>query len=178
MYAGRSVGDYTEKATKKRAGWGRDNTLSTVPAANAVARWQPRIVGTCSTTCAIRWAAPVAHNATHKSVTSLATLRRITREVLHDFAADNVKYLELRTTPRAFAGASLEDYVLAVLEELARRTDREAAAPPAGTGEHRAHQAKASAHTPGPLRRLGPPARSLGRRREEGLQEEGSHRAP
>ena len=42
--------------------------------------------------------------AIHRTVTSLAAVRRIAAEVLADFAADNVKYLELRTTPRALAG--------------------------------------------------------------------------
>ena len=42
--------------------------------------------------------------AIHRTVTTLAAVRRITAEVLADFAADNVKYLELRTTPRALAG--------------------------------------------------------------------------
>lgn len=44
--------------------------------------------------------------AIHRTVTSLAAVRRITAEVLSDFAADNVKYLELRTTPRALAGSA------------------------------------------------------------------------
>ena len=43
--------------------------------------------------------------AIHRTVTSLSAVRRITAEVLEDFAAENVKYLELRTTPRALAGA-------------------------------------------------------------------------
>lgn len=42
--------------------------------------------------------------AIHRTVTTLAAVRRITAEVLSDFAAENVKYLELRTTPRALAG--------------------------------------------------------------------------
>ena len=40
---------------------------------------------------------------------------QITAEVLADFAADNVKYVELRTTPRALADADIEGYVRAVL---------------------------------------------------------------
>jgi adenosine deaminase len=53
--------------------------------------------------------------AIHKTVTNLANVRRVAREVLEDFAADNVKYLELRTTPRALSDADVEGYVLAVL---------------------------------------------------------------
>ena len=43
--------------------------------------------------------------AIHRTVTSLSAVRRITAEVLEDLAAENVKYLDLRTTPRALAGA-------------------------------------------------------------------------
>ena len=38
---------------------------------------------------------------------NLPAVRRITREVLDDFAADNVRYLELRSTPRALSDADL-----------------------------------------------------------------------
>ena len=57
--------------------------------------------------------------AIHKTVTSLAAVRRIAREVLDDFAADNVKYLELRTTPRELSDADAEGYVRAVLRVFA-----------------------------------------------------------
>lgn len=69
--------------------------------------------------------------AIHKTVTSLAAVRRITAEVLADFAADNVKYLELRTTPRALSDASIEDYVRAVLKVFERfeREQKVAGAP-------------------------------------------------
>ncbi len=36
----------------------------------------------------------------HQVTTDHAILTRITREVIEDFAADNVQYLELRTTPK------------------------------------------------------------------------------
>ena len=36
----------------------------------------------------------------HQVTTDHATLTRITQEVIEDFAADNVQYLELRTTPK------------------------------------------------------------------------------
>jgi len=57
--------------------------------------------------------------AVHKTVSTPAALARVTREVLDDFAADNVKYLELRTTPRAMGGVSSEGYVRTVLETFA-----------------------------------------------------------
>jgi len=57
--------------------------------------------------------------AIHKTVTSLAAVRRVAREVLADFAADNVKYLELRTTPRELSDADAEGYVRAVLDVFA-----------------------------------------------------------
>ena len=53
--------------------------------------------------------------AIHKTVTHLAAVRRITWEVLDDFAADGVKYLELRTTPRDLQDADAEGYVHALL---------------------------------------------------------------
>ena len=55
--------------------------------------------------------------AIHRTVTTLAAVRRITAEVLSDFAAENVKYLEMRTTPRALADADIEGYVRAGLRE-------------------------------------------------------------
>ena len=41
----------------------------------------------------------------HQVTTDHATLTRITQEVIEDFAADNVQYLELRTTPKVWPGA-------------------------------------------------------------------------
>ena len=38
----------------------------------------------------------------HKCTTSCDIISRISREVAEDFAADNVIYLELRTTPKVF----------------------------------------------------------------------------
>ena len=51
----------------------------------------------------------------HHVVTSLDVVGRITKEVLEDFAAQNVKYLELRTTPRDLADADSEDYIRQIL---------------------------------------------------------------
>jgi len=63
----------------------------------------------------------------HQVVRTEDVVRRVTSEVVADFAADGVDYLELRTTPRVPDGgpagedadASLERYLLAVLETLA-----------------------------------------------------------
>ena len=68
----------------------------------------------------------------HQVVKSEDTVRRVTSEVIADFASDGVEYLELRTTPRALEGVgggsvpgdadadgALERYVLCVLETLA-----------------------------------------------------------
>lgn len=40
----------------------------------------------------------------HKVTTDHETITSITREVVEDFAADNVVYLELRTTPKVQLG--------------------------------------------------------------------------
>lgn len=63
----------------------------------------------------------------HQVVRTEDVVRRVTSEVVADFAADGVDYLELRTTPRVLDGgpagedadASLERYLFAVLETLA-----------------------------------------------------------
>ena len=52
----------------------------------------------------------------HHLVTDVTTVRRITREVVEDFHAENVKYLELRTTPRAMP--DIRAYCTAVIETL------------------------------------------------------------
>lgn len=75
----------------------------------------------------------------HRAVRTEDAVRRVTAEVVSDFAADGVDYLELRTTPRALERGSvvgqpddlddsLERYVLCVLETLAVREARAAAA--------------------------------------------------
>ena len=45
---------------------------------------------------------------------------QITRDVIQEFADDNVKYLELRTTPRAVieTGMTKESYIKAVLKAI------------------------------------------------------------
>ncbi|CAI5704770.1 unnamed protein product [Peronospora effusa] len=64
----------------------------------------------------------------HQVVVSRRVLRRIVVEVVEDFAAENVKYLELRSTPRDLPrdGASRADYVdevVSALEECNARRD-------------------------------------------------------
>ena len=60
-----------------------------------------------------------AFGAIHQTVTKLSAVRRITADVLSAFAADGVRYLELRTTPRPLDDADAEGYVRAVLAVFA-----------------------------------------------------------
>ena len=55
----------------------------------------------------------------HAAVRRRADVERLTREVLEDFEADNVRYLELRTTPRPLEDASKAEYVAAVERSIA-----------------------------------------------------------
>ncbi|CAI5741384.1 unnamed protein product [Hyaloperonospora brassicae] len=64
----------------------------------------------------------------HHVVVSRHALRRVVTEAVEDFAAENVKYLELRSTPRSLPrdGATRVDYVkevVAVLDECCARQD-------------------------------------------------------
>eukprot|EP00462_Mataza_sp_D1_P006964 CAMPEP_0175122896 /NCGR_PEP_ID=MMETSP0087-20121206/1954_1 /TAXON_ID=136419 /ORGANISM="Unknown Unknown, Strain D1" /LENGTH=279 /DNA_ID=CAMNT_0016404551 /DNA_START=63 /DNA_END=902 /DNA_ORIENTATION=+ len=53
----------------------------------------------------------------HKLTQDVNVIKRIAKETVCDFAADNVVYLELRTTPRRLNGAAtLDAYVQAVLQ--------------------------------------------------------------
>lgn len=52
----------------------------------------------------------------HKVVNDLNTLRRVAQEVLNDMLADNVYYIEIRTTPKSLAGASKRDYVNTLID--------------------------------------------------------------
>ena len=54
----------------------------------------------------------------HRLLSTLPAVARVTREVIADFAADEVVYLELRTTPRALAGASKRQYVQTVVDAI------------------------------------------------------------
>lgn len=51
-------------------------------------------------------------------MSDLATLRRIVQEVLNDALVDNVYYLELRTTPKAFVGSTKYDYVHTIISVI------------------------------------------------------------
>lgn len=52
-------------------------------------------------------------------VTDLAAVRRITTEALQDMSQDNVRYAELRTTPRPLPdGTTRETYIKTVLQQL------------------------------------------------------------
>lgn len=46
-----------------------------------------------------------------KLFTDLATLDRIVREIIHDYAKFNTIYLELRTTPKDFESSTKEEYI-------------------------------------------------------------------
>lgn len=57
-------------------------------------------------------------NLIHRVIDSLAILRRITIEVVESFAADNVRYLELRSTPRSLDGSGFDGYLATVCDTL------------------------------------------------------------
>ncbi|SPQ99199.1 unnamed protein product (mitochondrion) [Plasmodiophora brassicae] len=62
----------------------------------------------------------------HATVSDLARLRRVVIEAIEDFHADNVVYLELRSTPRALGTHSKADYiqcVVAAMSECMQRPD-------------------------------------------------------
>ena len=56
----------------------------------------------------------------HQLTTTLDVVRRITKEAIEDFVFDNVKYLELRTTPkhRPEHGITKDNYMRAVLDGI------------------------------------------------------------
>jgi adenosine deaminase len=56
----------------------------------------------------------------HRLVDNVKAIKKITSEVIEDFAAENVVYLELRTTPKTnpLTKMSKEDYIEAVLEAM------------------------------------------------------------
>eukprot|EP00742_Colponemidia_sp_Colp-10_P008984 GILJ01009762.1.p1 GENE.GILJ01009762.1~~GILJ01009762.1.p1 ORF type:complete len:345 (+),score=53.54 GILJ01009762.1:35-1036(+) len=64
----------------------------------------------------------------HHLVTDIHAVRRITKAVVESFAEDNVKYLELRTTPRANPATGMTktmylDTVIAAIEEVCQNLD-------------------------------------------------------
>jgi adenosine deaminase len=72
----------------------------------------------------------------HKVTTDLQTVTRITREVVEDFAAENVVYLELRTTPKKndLKGISKRSYMEAVVKGVMDVTTVEVDLAPQGLG--------------------------------------------
>ena len=49
---------------------------------------------------------------------NLDLIRRVMREVIEDFAADNVIYAEIRATPKSGANFTKKDYIIVLLEEI------------------------------------------------------------
>ncbi|KAK9809207.1 hypothetical protein WJX72_011389 [[Myrmecia] bisecta] len=70
-------------------------------------------------------------DAIHRITTDHATITRITCEVVQDFAADNVIYLELRTTPKARPehGMTKRSYLEAVLAGMQQASNTASASP-------------------------------------------------
>lgn len=61
---------------------------------------------------------------TDKLVTDTATLDRVTREVVEDYAKHNCRYLEIRSTPKIVGSiADRESYVDTVLDALVTAED-------------------------------------------------------
>ncbi|KAK8749003.1 hypothetical protein OTU49_015630 [Cherax quadricarinatus] len=59
----------------------------------------------------------------HYLIDNLETVKNITRDVIQEFASDNVKYLELRTTPKSVPNKmTKKDYIETVLEAILRYT--------------------------------------------------------
>jgi len=59
-------------------------------------------------------------NIIYKVVLNVEIVRRIVREMISDFAADGVCYLEIRTTLKALGGTTRRDYLDAVVSEIER----------------------------------------------------------
>lgn len=55
----------------------------------------------------------------HKVIQSVGLVKRITKEMIEDFNADGVAYLEIRTTPKVLGSNSKSDYIESVLEGIA-----------------------------------------------------------
>ena len=72
----------------------------------------------------------------HKAVSTMPAVIRVATEVIGDFAADNVVYCELRTTPRDDCvdehnrRVSRTDYVRAIVEVIERSQLQTAGHPP------------------------------------------------
>ena len=51
-------------------------------------------------------------------VTDLKTLQRVVYEIIEDFVKQNTRYLELRSTPKAFKNSSAKEYIEAIIEVM------------------------------------------------------------
>ena len=60
----------------------------------------------------------------HHAVVRKANAERILRETLEDFMAENVIYLELRTTPRALSDCSMEEYIQSLVSIIDEHNKR------------------------------------------------------
>lgn len=54
----------------------------------------------------------------HGVIDSTEDVRKVTCQVIKEFSDDNVSYLELRSTPRAFSNSSKEEYIDAVVSGI------------------------------------------------------------
>ncbi|KXJ27227.1 Adenosine deaminase-like protein [Exaiptasia diaphana] len=57
-------------------------------------------------------------NAIHQLVDSKEALKKLTTDVIKEFAEDNVKYLELRTTPKCYPGVTKLCYLKSVVSAI------------------------------------------------------------
>jgi len=53
-------------------------------------------------------------------ITDIPTFQRVVYEIIEDFVKQNTKYLELRSTPKAFKGSTAKAYVEAIIEVIQR----------------------------------------------------------
>ncbi|KAG2440340.1 hypothetical protein HXX76_004445 [Chlamydomonas incerta] len=98
----------------------------------------------------------------HAVTTTPAAIARIAAEVVRDFAADQVVYLELRTTPKARPeyGMTKESYTEAVLDGIDAALRQLRAAPPRAASQQQLLPAGAHAAGPAPPAAAGRPAAS------------------
>lgn len=61
----------------------------------------------------------VVFDVLHRAIRTRDAVARIAREALEDFHSDGVRYLEIRTTPRALHDADAEGYARTVIDVLA-----------------------------------------------------------
>lgn len=53
-----------------------------------------------------------------KLLTDLPTLKRVTKEIIQDYAKHNTRYLELRTTPKDFPNSTKLDYINTIIQAI------------------------------------------------------------